>query len=74
MNPSFRIRRFQSRLKQRAPIPLEAFIEGVITLLGTEADEILVEETKMMRNNQGPNEGAFVTQVNDMMTQAPTDH
>ncbi|MNR58152.1 hypothetical protein D3C85_1790800 [compost metagenome] len=55
-------------------MPLEAFIEGTIRLLGTDAEEVLVEQAKMIRDNQGPNEGAFVTQLNDMATQAPTDH
>jgi uncharacterized oxidoreductase len=55
-------------------MPLEAFIEETIRLLGTDAEEVLVEQAKMIRDNQGPNEGAFVTQLNDMASQAPTDH
>ncbi|MNC44418.1 NADP-dependent 3-hydroxy acid dehydrogenase YdfG [compost metagenome] len=55
-------------------MPLEAFIEETIRLLGTDAEEVLVEQAKMIRDNQGPNEGAFVTQLNDMAIQAPTDH
>jgi uncharacterized oxidoreductase len=34
-------------------------------VLGTDADEVLVEQAKQMRNNAGPNEAAFVTQFND---------
>ncbi|SFF03959.1 uncharacterized oxidoreductase [Paenibacillus algorifonticola] len=55
-------------------MPLEAFIEETIRLLGTDAEEVLVEQAKMIRDNQGPNEGAFVMQLNDMATQAATDH
>jgi uncharacterized oxidoreductase len=36
--------------------------------LGTDADEVLVERAKPMRNNAGPHEAAFVTEFNDMMT------
>jgi uncharacterized oxidoreductase len=38
-------------------------------MLGTDAEEILVERAKPLRNNPGPNEGAFVTQFNDFMLQ-----
>src|ERR1700674_1830753 len=51
-------------------MPLKEFIEGTIRVLGTDADEILVEEAKPFRNNPGPNESALVTQFNDMMTAA----
>jgi uncharacterized oxidoreductase len=50
-------------------MPLSAFIEEAVQLLGTDADEILVERVKMLRNNPGPNEAAFVTQFNDMLAQ-----
>lgn len=49
-------------------MPLASFIEATIKVLGTDTDEVLVEEAKMLRNNPGPNEGAFVTQFNDMMS------
>ena len=48
-------------------MPLKKFIEETITVLGTDADEILVEQAKPFRNNPGPNESALVTQFNDMM-------
>jgi uncharacterized oxidoreductase len=51
-------------------MPLKEFIEETITVLGTDADEILVEQAKPFRNNPGPNESALVTQFNDMMTAA----
>jgi uncharacterized oxidoreductase len=50
-------------------MPLAQFIEETMTVLGTDADEILVERVKMLRNNPGPNEAAFVTQFNDMISQ-----
>ena len=51
-------------------MPLAEFIAETIKALGTDAQEVLVERAKPVRNNVGPNEGAFVTQFNDMMTQS----
>lgn len=48
-------------------MPLQEFIDETMQLLGTDADEVLVERVKMLRNNAGPNEHAFVTKFNDMM-------
>jgi uncharacterized oxidoreductase len=50
-------------------MPLAEFIEETINLLRTDAEEVLVERAKPLRNNPGPNEGAFVTQFNDLMLQ-----
>jgi uncharacterized oxidoreductase len=50
-------------------MPLQEFIDETIKVLGTNAEEILVERAKPLRNNVGPNEGAFVTQFNDLMQQ-----
>jgi uncharacterized oxidoreductase len=50
-------------------MPLLEFIDEAIKVLGTDAEEILVERAKPMRTNVGPNEGAFVTQFNDLMRQ-----
>jgi uncharacterized oxidoreductase len=50
-------------------MPLREFIDETIKVLGTDAEEILVERAKPLRNNPGPNEGAFVTQFNDLMLQ-----
>lgn len=52
-------------------MPLKEFIEGTMKVLGTDAEEILVEQAKPFRNNPGPNESALVTQFNDMMIAAP---
>ena len=48
-------------------MPLKKFIEETIAVLGTDAEEILVEQAKPFRNNPGPNESALVTQFNDTM-------
>ena len=49
-------------------MPLKEFIDETMQVLATDADEVLVERVKPLRNNAGPNEHAFVTQFNDMMT------
>jgi uncharacterized oxidoreductase len=51
-------------------MPLAAFIEEAVTILGTDAEELLVERVKMLRNNPGPNEFVFVAQFNDMIASA----
>ena len=38
-------------------------------VLGSDAEEVLVERVKMLRNNAGPGDIAFVTQFNDMIGQ-----
>jgi uncharacterized oxidoreductase len=48
-------------------MPLAGFIDETMRILGTDAEEVLVERAKPLRNNAGPNEGAFVNQFNDMM-------
>jgi uncharacterized oxidoreductase len=48
-------------------MPLAQFIEETMQVLGTDAEEILVERAKPLRNNAGPDESAFVTQFNDVM-------
>src|SRR5438034_574097 len=48
-------------------MPLDEFIEETIQVLGTDAEEVLVERAKPLRNNAGPAEAAFVTKFNDMM-------
>ncbi len=50
-------------------MPLAQFIEETMKVLGTDAEELLVERVMMFRNNPGPNEGVFVTQFNDLATQ-----
>jgi uncharacterized oxidoreductase len=49
-------------------MPLADFIEETMRVLGTDTDEVLVERAQLMRNNAGPNEAAFVTEFNDMLS------
>jgi uncharacterized oxidoreductase len=55
-----------SKSEARA-MPLASFIEETLGVLGTDSEEVLVERVKMLRNNPGPGEAAFVTQFNDML-------
>jgi uncharacterized oxidoreductase len=48
-------------------MPLKNFTEETMKVLGTDAEEVLVEQAKPFRNNPGPNESALVTQFNDEM-------
>ena len=48
-------------------MPLEPFIEETIGVLGTDADEILVEQAKPLRNNPGPGEFDLVTGLNEQL-------
>jgi uncharacterized oxidoreductase len=48
-------------------MPLAAFIEETMRVLGTDAEEVLVDRAKPLRNNVGPDEAAFVNQFNDRM-------
>ena len=49
-------------------MPLADFIAETMAVLGTDADEVLVERARPVRNNAGPNEGPFVNQFNDRFT------
>ena len=48
-------------------MPLAEFIEETMRVLGTGADEVLVERAKPLRNNVGPGEAALVKEFNDQM-------
>lgn len=61
----------QSNNDEPRAMPLASFIEATLKILGTDIDEVLVEEAKMFRNNPGPNEGVFVTRFNDSMKSQP---
>jgi uncharacterized oxidoreductase len=50
-------------------MPLGEFIEETMKVLGTDAQEILIERARPLRNNVGPGEGALVTQFNDLFLQ-----
>ena len=45
-------------------MPLDQFISEAMAILGTEADEIVVEGAKAFRDNAGPNEHGFVRAFN----------
>jgi uncharacterized oxidoreductase len=46
-------------------MPLDQFITETMAILGTDADEIVVEGAKPFRNNAGPDEHAFVNGFNE---------
>jgi len=48
-------------------MPLAEFLGETMRVLGTDAEEVLVERAKPLRNNTGPHGAAFVSQFNDMM-------
>jgi uncharacterized oxidoreductase len=48
-------------------MPLGQFIDEAIKLLGTDANEIVIEAAKPMRNNAGPGEQSFVDDFNARM-------
>jgi uncharacterized oxidoreductase len=50
-------------------MPLDPFISETLVVLGTDADEILVEAAKPMRANPGPNEHGLVNGFNAQMTE-----
>lgn len=54
-------------------MPLDEFIEETMQVLETDNEEVLTERAKFLRNNAGPNEGAFVAEFNDMLAAPPKD-
>jgi uncharacterized oxidoreductase len=51
-------------------MPLADFIAESVKLLGTDADEILVQRVLPLRNNAGPNESAFLNKFQEMIARA----
>ena len=49
-------------------MPLAEYLAETVELLKTDANEILVERVKRLRNAVGPDEWTFVTQFNEMMS------
>ncbi|AXQ29594.1 SDR family NAD(P)-dependent oxidoreductase [Solimonas sp. K1W22B-7] len=45
-------------------MPLDQFIAGTMKALGTESEEVLVDEARLFRNNVGPSEYKFLNEVN----------
>lgn len=48
-------------------MPLDQFIDETMKLLGTDADEIVVDGAKALRDNAGPNEHALVDGFNQQL-------
>jgi uncharacterized oxidoreductase len=55
------------QLNDPRAMPLKDYIAETMQLLNTDNPEILVKNVLPLRNNAGPNEAAFVDQLNDMM-------
>ncbi|MEV6995106.1 SDR family NAD(P)-dependent oxidoreductase [Streptomyces sp. NPDC093228] len=49
-------------------MPTKAFIDEALKGLATDAEEIVVEQARVYRNNAGPNEHAYVDELNTFMT------
>jgi len=49
-------------------MPLADFITETMISLATDAPEVLVERVHTLRNNPGPNEHAFVTELNNLLS------
>jgi uncharacterized oxidoreductase len=45
-------------------MPLDRFVEETMAALATDSEEVLVDTARVNRNNPGPNEHAFVTELN----------
>jgi uncharacterized oxidoreductase len=50
-------------------MPLEAFIDETMAVLGTDADEVLVEAAQLFRGNPGPGEHQLVNGFNAQMAE-----
>ena len=64
--PWVRTELMNSQEAERA-MPLNQFITEAIKMLGTDANEIVIEAAKTMRNNVGPDEQSFVNEFNARM-------
>jgi uncharacterized oxidoreductase len=50
-------------------MPLDAYIDETIAVLGTDSNEVLVEGAKLFRGNPGPGEHDFVHGFNAQMVE-----
>jgi len=64
--PWVRTELMNSQEAERA-MPLNQFVTEAIKVLGTDANEIVIEAAKPMRNNAGPDEHRFVDEFNARM-------
>lgn len=65
-HPGVRTELMNSQEAEQA-MPLDQFISKTTAVLGTDADEILVEAAKPLRANPGPEEHAFVNGFNEQL-------
>jgi uncharacterized oxidoreductase len=52
-------------------MPLDEFIDETMSVLATDADEIMVPRAEFLRGQAGPNEAAFVLSFNEGLEQPP---
>jgi uncharacterized oxidoreductase len=52
---------------ETSAMPLDDFIAETMAKFATDADEVLVDRVRMLRDNPGPDEWAFVDKFNGMM-------
>jgi uncharacterized oxidoreductase len=55
-----------NQLSDPRAMPLKEFIDETIQVLGTDADEVLVERVGFLRDETGRGDSAFTTKFNDM--------
>jgi uncharacterized oxidoreductase len=48
-------------------MPLQEFVDEALQILGTDVDEVVVENAKKLRNNAGPHEHPYVVEFNDWL-------
>jgi uncharacterized oxidoreductase len=48
-------------------MPLQECLNETMSLLGTDADEVVLERAKQLRNNAGPNEQPYVVEFNNWL-------
>ena len=88
MSQRFRLRKTSVKVQEIAPpwvgtdllgnpsdpraMPLDKFIAGTIKALGTDAEEVLVEEARGFRNNAGPAEHKYVNELNTYLERSLT--
>jgi uncharacterized oxidoreductase len=53
--------------KDTRAMPLDEFAAETMHLLATEAEEVVVEKARPLRDNPGPGEGKLVTELNDVV-------
>ena len=57
----------KANAKDPRAMPLDEFIAEAVRLLATDAEEIVVEQARPIRDNAGPHEAKLVTEINDLV-------